>query len=75
MTAFNLLENTNLLVTIIDSDQFAHGATGHNAGQVTAYLEKSFDRIVGEFGIDDAVMMQRDILEMIPELESHLMKI
>ncbi|MCC2631200.1 MAG: dependent oxidoreductase, partial [Candidatus Paceibacter sp.] len=38
-TAFFILKNTNRNVTIFEGYKLAHGATGHNAGQVVSYFE------------------------------------
>ena len=60
--AFFILENTDLRVTVIEAGKVAHGATGHNAGQVVMYLERSFESIVKEFGIEMAKDGQKDII-------------
>jgi glycine/D-amino acid oxidase-like deaminating enzyme len=49
MTAYMLLMHTSHKVTLIEAKRLAHGATGHNAGQVAAYFEKPFDEIVEEY--------------------------
>ncbi len=51
-TAFFLLKYTNKKVLLLDSRRLAHGATGHNAGQVLADFERPFSDIVREFGLD-----------------------
>lgn len=49
-TAYFLLKNTSKKVALIEAGRIAHGATGHNAGQVLAYLEKPFHEIAKEYG-------------------------
>ncbi len=39
-TAFFLLQETEMKVTVLEKDLVAHGATGHNGGQVVAAFEK-----------------------------------
>jgi FAD dependent oxidoreductase len=53
-TAYFLLTNTNCQVTIVEAKTLASGATGHNAGQVTAGFERSFTDMVAEFGLAKA---------------------
>lgn len=49
-TAFFLLTQTNKKVVLVDGGRIAHGATGHNAGQITSYFERSLADISEEFG-------------------------
>jgi len=51
-TAFFALHGTNKKITLIEGGRLAHGATGHNAGQVTSYFERSLHDIAEEFGPD-----------------------
>ncbi len=60
-TAFFILRNTNQRVTILEGYKLAHGATGHNAGQVTSYFERPFSDIVLEFGLAMASDGQRAV--------------
>ena len=62
MSAYYILKNTNLKVTLFEAFKLSHGATGHNAGQVVAYFERPFSSIVAEFGLEMAVKAQKDIL-------------
>jgi glycine/D-amino acid oxidase-like deaminating enzyme len=62
-TAYFLLKHTNKNVMIIEGDRLAHGATGHNAGQIVAYFERPFREIVAEFGLDMACEGQRSFDE------------
>lgn len=60
-TAFFILRNTNKKVVLLEADRIAHGATGHNAGQVTSYFERPFEKIVEEFGLERATEGQRAV--------------
>lgn len=51
-TAFYILKNTDARVVIIEKEKLASGATGHNAGQVVSYFERSFADMVKEFGLE-----------------------
>lgn len=53
-TAFFLLTRTDRTVILLEASKVAHGATGHNAGQVTSYFERGFASIVREFGLEQA---------------------
>jgi glycine/D-amino acid oxidase-like deaminating enzyme len=55
MSAFFTLLNTTKSVVIVEAKRAAHGATGHNAGQVSAYFERSLYSIAQEFGAKLAV--------------------
>ena len=63
MTAYFTLKNTNLNVCLLEGHRIAHGATGHNAGQVASYFERPFSSIVDEFGLDMAGEAQKNILD------------
>lgn len=58
-TAYYLLTQTKKNVILIEADKVAHGATGHNAGQLVSYFERPFHDIVNEFGLDLATDGQR----------------
>ena len=60
-TAFFALRNTNQNVILIEADKIAHGATGHNAGQIASYFEKPLSEIVDEFGLDLAIDGQKSV--------------
>jgi len=49
-TAYFILRNTDKRVIVMEAGKVAHGATGHNAGQVVSYFERPFNDIVKEFG-------------------------
>ena len=51
-TAFFVLKHTSKKVVLIDKGKLAHGATGHNAGQVVAAFERPLEELVGEFGFE-----------------------
>lgn len=54
-TAFFLAEETNKHILLIDSGKVAHGASGHNAGQIIASFERPLKSIVDQYGLDMAV--------------------
>ncbi len=58
-TAFFLLKHTEAKVMILEGDKLAHGATGHNAGQIAGYFERPFREIVAEFGLEMACLGQK----------------
>lgn len=60
-TAYYILKNTNLKVTLVEAKTLASGATGHNAGQLVSYFEKQISNLVKEFGFEMAVSAQKDI--------------
>ena len=60
-TAYYILKNTNLKVTLVEAKTLASGATGHNAGQLVSYFEKQISNLVKEFGFEMAVTAQKDI--------------
>lgn len=62
-TAYYLLKKTTKKVVLIEAGKIAHGATGHNAGQVVAYFEKPFHEIVKEYGQSLAIKAQDGIEE------------
>jgi len=61
-TAYFILKNTNFKVTMLEATKVAHGATGHNAGQVVSYFERQISKIAEEFGDKLATEAQEDIL-------------
>ncbi len=50
-TAYQILKNTDKNVVLLEATKVAHGATGHNAGQVTSYFEAPFQDFVAKFGL------------------------
>ena len=60
-TAFFILKNTDKQVLLLEGRRLGHGATGHNAGQVTSYFERSFHELVEEFGLEKAAAGQKEI--------------
>jgi glycine/D-amino acid oxidase-like deaminating enzyme len=59
-TAFFILKYTNKKVVVLDQGKLAHGATGHNAGQVVARFERPISDIENEFGFE----MTKDALHL-----------
>ena len=60
-TAYFTLRDTDRRVTLIEADKIAHGATGHNAGQITSYFERPLTELIKEFGFTLAIEGQRAI--------------
>lgn len=61
MTAYFILRDTDKTVVLLEADKVAHGATGHNAGQITSYFEKPLSVLVQQFGLDMASAGQEAI--------------
>ncbi len=70
-TTFFLLTETDKKVVLVDRYMLAHGATGHNAGQLTSYFERPFSDLVKEFGLEDAGKAQKAV-ESAWELLDHI---
>ena len=51
-TAYFLLRDTDKSVIVLERDRVAHGATGHNGGQVVAAFETPLTELSGIFGED-----------------------
>ncbi len=62
-TAFFTLKYTDRKVTVLEAYKLAHGASGHNAGQIVSYFEKGFKGLVEEFGMQLAAEGQRGVDE------------
>jgi len=60
-TAFFALRDTNKTIVLIEANKIAHGATGHNAGQIASYFERPLSDLVKEFGVELAIDGQRSI--------------
>ena len=60
-TAFFTLRNTEKTVVLLEANKVAHGATGHNAGQIASYFERPLSELVEEFGLDLAIEGQRSV--------------
>ncbi len=58
VSAYFILRYTKFSVLVVEADKVAHGATGHNAGQVTSYFERPFASLVEEFGLELAARGQ-----------------
>ncbi|HEY3420269.1 MAG TPA: FAD-binding oxidoreductase [Methanomassiliicoccales archaeon] len=49
-TAFDLLEQSNMTVMLIEADRIAHGASGNGSGQVSPSFEGGFPALAERFG-------------------------
>ncbi len=61
VTAFFTLRDTQKSVVLLEADKIAHGATGHNAGQLTSYFERPLAELAAEFGLPLTIDGQRSI--------------
>lgn len=62
-TAFFVLRATSQRVLVLEAGRPAHGATGHNAGQLATYFERPLYDIAAEHGDERAIAGQRIIDE------------
>jgi len=60
-TAYFALKNTKKKVSLIEAYKVAHGATGHNGGQIVSYFEHPFADLVEKYGLSLAAKAQEDI--------------
>lgn len=60
-TAYFILTQTDKNVILLEANKIAHGATGHNAGQVSSDFEIPFKELVARFGENRAIDAQRAI--------------
>jgi glycine/D-amino acid oxidase-like deaminating enzyme len=68
-TAYHILTQTDLSVTLLEGKKIARWATGHNAGQVVLYFEKPFQEIVREYGLEKAIDGQKSLFRGFEILE------
>lgn len=61
MTAAFTLLDTSRSVLLLEAGNVAHGATGHNAGQITSYFERPFPDMVREFGLERAAFAAQSV--------------
>jgi glycine/D-amino acid oxidase-like deaminating enzyme len=70
-TLYYLLKNTNKKIILIEANQLAHGATGHNAGQIVAEFERSLESVIAEHGIKKSIQgfqLVEDAWELLSEI-------
>ena len=60
-SAFHILETTGKRVVLVDGFLMAHGASGHNAGQVVGHFERGLASLVDEFGLELAAKGQKEV--------------
>ncbi len=60
-SAYFILKYTDKKVVLIEASKVAHGATGHNAGQLTSYFERQISDLVDEFGLELTAQAQSSI--------------
>lgn len=61
-TAFFVLRDTRRSVILLEGNKIAHGATGHNAGQLVSYFEYPFSDLVNKYGLTLAIQAQEGVL-------------
>jgi glycine/D-amino acid oxidase-like deaminating enzyme len=71
-TAYYILKHTKKSVILLEANLVAHGATGHNAGQVVSYFEKPIKEIVAEFGLEMTARAQDAIRSAWTDVEDIL---
>ena len=55
VSAYYILKNTEHSLILIEATKVAHGATGHNAGQLVGEFERPFTDLVREYGLEKAI--------------------
>lgn len=58
-TSFFLLRDTHRKVTLVEGYRLAHGATGHNAGQLVAEFEESLVNLAAQHGEEKVAYAQK----------------
>ena len=71
-TAFFILTRTTHSVVLLEAGMVAHGATGHNAGQITSYFEKTFTELSERYGIVRTAAAHKAIEEDARVLMEHM---
>ncbi len=61
ISAYMLLKHTDKKIILVEQDQIAHGATGHNAGQIVGYFERPLFDIAREHGKEHAIKAQQSM--------------
>lgn len=61
MTAYFTLKHTDKKVLLVEAGRVAHGATGHNAGQIVFEFEREFHSLVEEYGLDLSAEAERSV--------------
>lgn len=62
MTAYFVLSKTSKKVILVEANKVAHGATGHNAGQIVSYFELGFKNLANQYGLSLATKAYEDVL-------------
>jgi glycine/D-amino acid oxidase-like deaminating enzyme len=63
ITAYFILQQTKNSVLLLEADRVAHGATGHNAGQIVSYFERPLHDIAQKYGNHLTVAAHLDLLK------------
>lgn len=70
LTAYNILKLTNKNIIMLEANLVGHGASGHNAGQLTTYFERPLADIATEYGVTLACEGQKNVESAWEDLES-----
>ncbi len=73
MTAYFLLHTTDKKVMLLEGEEIAHGATGHNGWQIDVYFEKGIKELIVKYGeaqTKDAYEAMLDAREKLEEIIS-----
>lgn len=60
-TTYFLLKHTKATVVLVEAGRIAHGATGHNAGQLVSYFERQLPELAAQFGEELAIQAQTQV--------------
>jgi glycine/D-amino acid oxidase-like deaminating enzyme len=63
ITAYFTLQQTRDRVLLLEADRVAHGATGHNAGQIVSYFERPLHDIAHEYGNPLTIAAHIDLMK------------
>lgn len=61
VTAAYIMKDTDLSVVLVEAGRIAHGASGHNAGQLVADFERPLADLIAEFGIAPTIQAQTEV--------------
>ncbi len=75
MTAYFLLQETDKKVVLVDANKIAHGASGHNAGQIDVFFEKPVQDLIKEYGEEMTKNAYQAMFDARERLEEVIMKI
>jgi len=74
VTAYYILQQTSSSILLLEADRVAHGATGHNAGQIVSYFERPLHDIANHYGValaQDAYESLQETWDVLEELTTN----